>query len=180
MIGGGRDVAGDGVSTPSGWRVRTVPASEVWPIRHRVLRPDRPLASSRYAGDDEPATRHFAVFDGGGAVGVASMYHEDPPPPFTVPGLVPGRGWHLRGVAVLDEFRGTGAGSALVRAALATAVRTGAFAVWCKAGTSAAGFYRRYGFRTVGEEFEIPGLGPHVFSYRTDARDHPREGPPTS
>jgi GNAT superfamily N-acetyltransferase len=174
----------DGVSAApdpaAGWCVRPVPAWKVWPIRHRVLRPERPLESSRYAGDDGPGTRHFAVLDGARPVGVASVYHEDPPTPFTVPGLAPGRGWHLRGVATLDEIRGTGAGSALVRAALASAVLAGAWAVWCKAGTDATGFYRRHGFHTAADEFVIPGLGPHVFSYWVDARaasDHRGAGP---
>jgi L-Ala-D/L-Glu epimerase / N-acetyl-D-glutamate racemase len=153
-----------------GWRVRPVAASDVWPIRHRVLRPERPVESSRYAGDDGPGTRHFAVFKRGRPVGVASVYHEDPPAEFTVPGLEPGLGWHLRGMATLAEIRGTGAGSALLRAAVATAVLDGAGAIWCKAGTSAAEFYRKHGFRTLGHEFEIPGLGPHVFMYWTAAR----------
>jgi len=153
--------------TAAGWRVRPVPAREVWPIRHQVLRPGRPLESSRYAGDDRPGSRHFAVLDRGRPVGVASVYHEDPPAEFTVPGLKAGRGWHLRGMATLDEIRGTGAGSALLRTALASAALAGAAAVWCKAGTSAAGFYRKHGFQSLGHEFEIPGIGPHVFMYWT-------------
>lgn len=155
------------------WRVRPVLASEVWPIRHQVLRPQRPLESSRYPGDERPGTRHFAVLNRGRPVGVGSVYHEDPPAEFTVPGLEPGLGWHLRGLATLEEIRGTGAGSALLRTALANAVLAGAVAVWCKAGTSAADFYRKHGFQTLGEEFEIPGLGPHLFMYWMEARAAP-------
>ena len=140
-------------------------AAEVWPIRHQVLRPELPLESSRYPGDERPGTRHFAVLNKGRPVGVGSVYHEDPPAEFMVPGLEPGLGWHLRGMATLDEVRGTGAGSALLRTALANAVLAGAGAVWCKAGTSAAGFYCKHGFQTLGDEFEIPGLGPHLFMY---------------
>lgn len=157
----------------SGWRVRPVSAAEVWPIRHQVLRPERPLESSRYPGDERPGTRHFAVLNRGRPVGVGSVYHEDPPAEFTVPGLEPGLGWHLRGLATLEEIRGTGAGSALLRTALANAVLAGAVAVWCKAGTSAADFYRKHGFQTLGYEFEIPGLGPHLFMYWMDARAAP-------
>src|SRR6478609_1103614 len=110
----------------SGWRVRPVPAADVWPIRHQVLRPGQPLERSRYAEDDRPDTRHFAA---------------------------------------LDEVRGTGAGSALLRTALTHAALAGAAAVWCKARTSVADFYRKHGFQTLGEEFEIPGTGPHSFMY---------------
>ena len=155
----------------SGWRVRPVPAAEVWPIRHQVLRPGQPLESSRYAEDVRPGARHFAALHKGRPVGVASVYHEDPPAEFTVPGLKPGQGWHLRGMATLDEVRGTGAGSALLRTALTHAVLAGGVAVWCKALTSVADFYRKHGFQTLGEEFEIPGLGPHSFMYWMDWDD---------
>jgi GNAT superfamily N-acetyltransferase len=104
-------------------------------------------------------------------VGVTSVYHEDPPAEFTVPGLKPGQGWHLRGMATLDEVRGTGAGSALLRTVLAHALLAGAGVVWCKARTSATRFYRKHGFQTLGEEFEIPGLGPHSFMYWMDRND---------
>jgi GNAT superfamily N-acetyltransferase len=155
----------------SGWRVRPVPAADVWPIRHQVLRPGQPLERSRYAEDDRPDTRHFAALHGGRPVGAASVYHEDPPAEFTVPGLKPGQGWHLRGMATLDEVRGTGAGSALLRTALTHAALAGAAAVWCKARTSVADFYRKHGFQTLGEEFEIPGTGPHSFMYWMDRND---------
>ena len=154
-----------------GWRVRPVPAAEVWSIRHRVLRPEQTLESSRYAQDDLPGTRHFAALVGSRPVGAATVYREDPPAEYTVPGLKPGQGWHLRGMATLDEVRGTGAGSALLRTALTHAVLAGAGAVWCKARVSVAGFYRRHGFQTLGEQFEIPGIGPHSFMYWMDRND---------
>ena len=70
-----------------GWRVRPVPAAEVWPIRHEVLRPGQPVESSGYAEDDRPGARHFAALHRGRPVGAASVYHEDPPAEFVVPGL---------------------------------------------------------------------------------------------
>ena len=150
-----------------GWRVRPVPAAEVWSIRQTVLRPGQPAEVCSYPEDDRPGARHFAALHGGRPVGAASVYHEDPPAEFTVPGLKPGRGWRLRGMATLDEIRGTGAGSALLRTALTHAVLADAGAVWCNARTSAADFYRKHGFQSVGHEFEMPGIGPHSFMYWT-------------
>ena len=155
----------------AGWRVREVPAAEVWPIRRQVLRPGQSLESSCYAEDDLPGARHFAALHGGRPVGAASVCPEDPPAEFTVQGLKPGQGWHLRGMATLDEVRGTGAGSALLRTVLTHALLAGAGAVWCKARTSVTGFYRKHGFQTLGEEFEIPGIGPHSFMYWMDRND---------
>lgn len=151
-----------------GWRVREVPVAQVWLIRHQVLHPGLPLESSRYPEDDLPGARHFAALQGRRLVGAASVYHQDPPAQYAVPGLMPDQGWHLRGMATLDEVRGTGAGSAVLHTALTYALLAGAGALWCKARASVAGFYRNHGFQPLGEEFEIPGLGPHSFMYWTD------------
>jgi L-Ala-D/L-Glu epimerase len=148
-----------------GWRVRPVPAADVWPIRHQVLRPGQPAELCSYPEDDLPGARHFAALDKGRPVGAASVYHEDPADEFALPGLKCGGGWRLRGMATIDEIRGTGAGSALVRTAITHAVLAGAEVVWCNARTSVAGFYRKHGFHTTGEEFEMPGIGPHYFMY---------------
>ncbi len=151
--------------TALGWRVRPVPAADVWPIRHQVLRPGQPAQLCAYPEDDRTGSRHFAALHRGRTVGCASVYHEDPPGEFAIPGLKPGGGWRLRGMATLDDVRGTGAGSALLRTALTHAALAGAEVIWCNARTSVAGFYRKHGFRTVGEEFTMPGIGPHCFMY---------------
>ncbi|OBA88874.1 L-alanine-DL-glutamate epimerase [Mycobacteriaceae bacterium 1482268.1] len=148
-----------------GWRVRPVPAAQLLPIRQRVLRPGQPAELCSYPEDALPGARHFAAFHRGRTAGAASAYHEDPPAGFAVPGLSQGRGWRLRGMATLDEIRGTGAGSALLRTAVTHAALSGADVVWCNARSSAAGFYRKHGFHTLGEEFDMPGIGPHVFMY---------------
>jgi L-Ala-D/L-Glu epimerase len=76
-------------------------------------------------------------------------------------------------MATVDGIPGTGAGSALLRTALTHAVLAGAEVVCCNARTSFAGFYRKHGFRTLGEEFELPGIGPHSFMYWTAHRPRP-------
>ncbi|MFD9661363.1 GNAT family N-acetyltransferase [Rhodococcus sp. NPDC059968] len=148
-----------------GWRVRPVSAADVRPIRHAVLRPGQAVEACAYPEDAQVGTRHFATLVAGRPVGVASLYHEDPPERHAVPGLLPGRGWRVRGMATLEEVRGTGAGTTLLRTVLTNAVLAGAGAVWCNARTTAAGFYVKQGFRILGPEFDIPGIGPHVFMH---------------
>jgi predicted GNAT family N-acyltransferase len=58
--------------------------------------------------------------------------------------------------------RGSGAGRAMVEDGLQRVGSRGGDLVWCDARTSAAGFYERMGFTVVTEEFEKPGIGPHV------------------
>ncbi len=63
-------------------------------------------------------------------------------------------------MAVLENWRGRGAGRALLRALLDCAVRQGLTRVSLSAQTHAIGFYERAGFHTVGERFMDAGI-PH-------------------
>jgi GNAT superfamily N-acetyltransferase len=144
--------------------VRVVAAEETRPLRHLVLRPGQPPASTVYPGDDDPATRHFAAFADGHLVGIASLYRE------ARPGGPPGvAGWRLRGMASAPHVRGRGVGRALLAACRHHVAAEGGGELWCNARTPAAGFYARAGFAVVGERFDIPGIGPHVVMVATVA-----------
>ncbi|WP_409239604.1 GNAT family N-acetyltransferase [Streptomyces sp. PA5.6] len=129
--------------------------------------------------DDHPATRHLAALVKGRAVGAVSLYAEDPPAGHDLPDLRPGRARRLHGMATLDEVRGTGAGSALLRTALTVAALDGAETVWGHVPDAALGFYRRHGFDVLGQPqphpqprphsqpLDLPGAGPHHFVHRS-------------
>jgi predicted GNAT family N-acyltransferase len=63
-------------------------------------------------------------------------------------------------VAVLPQYRGTGAGVAIVRRLMDLASERGFREVYLNAQTSALGFYERLGFRADGPEFDEVGI-PH-------------------
>jgi GNAT superfamily N-acetyltransferase len=73
----------------------------------------------------------------------------------------PAEGWRVRGMATAPEFRGRGAGGAVLAALVSEAARAGATRVWCNARTPAVSLYERAGFRAVSDEFELPSIGPH-------------------
>lgn len=68
-------------------------------------------------------------------------------------------------MAVLREWRGKGAGSALMTHLLRLAGRMGFGEVTLHAQTHAAGFYARHGFQVEGGEFMEAGI-PHVVMSR--------------
>jgi predicted GNAT family N-acyltransferase len=140
-------------------RVERVGVEVVRPLRQRVLRPHQTLAEQVFDGDDHPEAAHFAAFDEatGDVIGITSITPEGGP-----------GAWRVRGMATdPDRGRGTGAGGALLTAALDHARAHGATRVWCNARTPARGFYERYGFAVEGEEFDLPRIGPHhVMSLR--------------
>jgi ribosomal protein S18 acetylase RimI-like enzyme len=67
----------------------------------------------------------------------------------------------VRGRTTTPGARGTGVGAALLGACVEHARAHGGRRVWCNARTPARGFYERAGFAAEGEEFELPGIGPH-------------------
>ncbi len=70
-------------------------------------------------------------------------------------------------MATEPDVRGAGFGAALVAACIEHAAASGGGELWCNARMGALGFYRRMGFDVVSEEFDIPGIGPHVVMVRS-------------
>ena len=139
-----------------------ISASDTWPLRHAVLRTGRPLETCRWDGDDLPGTRHYGLIDGDDLVAIASLYHRPHE-------IAPSRhAWQLRGMAVHPTRQREGLGARLLTDMLGDAHReANAEIVWCNARTVAVPFYRRYGFQTVADEFDIPDVGPHFTMVRS-------------
>jgi predicted GNAT family N-acyltransferase len=80
-------------------------------------------------------------------------------------------------VAVLPQYRGNGAGVAVMRRLMNLAAARGFTEVYLNAQLSAAGFYERLGFRVDGPEFDEVGI-PHVRMRRAvGKRDGQSAGP---
>ncbi len=140
--------------------VHPITAAQAWPLRQSVLRPGRPLAAAQFPGDDVPTTRHFGAFQGDQLVGIASLFLADMPEHPGVSAL------QLRGMATAPAIRGVGYGRALVAACVAFTLASGKQLIWCNARTSAVDFYRKLGWEILGEEFDVPDVGPHFRMWR--------------
>lgn len=143
--------------------VRQVGVQEVVPLRARVLRAGRPVSDARLDGDDDPGTVVLAAYDphvdaadSAGPVGTATLM--DQPCPWR-PGV---RAVRLRAMATEEAVRGQGIGALVLAAAVTRARVMGADVLWCLARTGARSFYDRAGFTVDGDEFDVPGIGPHV------------------
>jgi len=112
-------------------------------------------------GDDAPATIHLGAFRDDQLAGVASIYPAKLPEKPELTGTC-----QLRGMATLPKVRGLGLGRALLQACEDAAREAGGALVWCNARVSAAPFYSRHGWQTMGDAFDIPTVGPHFRMYR--------------
>ena len=75
--------------------------------------------------------------------------------------LPPVKQYQLRGMATLEKVRGQGAGKALIKKALHLLKEKEVFLLWCNARVIAADFYKKLGFKIVGDAFEVPQIGTH-------------------
>lgn len=133
--------------------IRRAVTEEVLLVRSELLRPGLPLEEARFAGDDDPSTRHWVAECQGRVLGVVSvMAALMPDPPEGV-----GAAWQLRGMAVVPERRSTGLGSELLRVVHEEVAEP----MWCNARIRAVPFYARNGWIVVSPCFDIPGVGPH-------------------
>lgn len=137
--------------------VRFAAPEDVYPLRLEVLRPGGVREDAVFEGDRDADTVHFvAVGEDESVVGVVSLYRAAHP---EVPAESP---YQLRGMATHPSVRGAGCGKLLLLAALKYCRETGADALWCNAREGAVSFYAGAGLKTVGEPFDIPGIGPHL------------------
>jgi GNAT superfamily N-acetyltransferase len=126
-------------------------------LRRSVLRPHYAV-DAVLPGDDLAAAVHLGVFAGTDAGRVlASTCMIFPQRCSWLPEAI---GWQLRSMATDPNWRGTGAGTEILRAARAFATAAGATVLWCNARVPAIEFYRRNGFLEHGELFDAEG-GPH-------------------
>ena len=140
--------------------VRPIAPEQTHALRQAVLRPHQSVHEMTYDGDAMPDAAHFGLFDGGRHVGIASVTPEPQPG-------VEGKGqWRVRGMAVLPETRGTGGGRCLLEACVRHVQEVGGRIIWCNARSSACGLYERNGFTTVGDPFDLPGIGEHYVMQR--------------
>lgn len=129
-----------------------VPCERTWQVRHRNLRQGQPFETVDYGEVDRlETTIHMVLTVDGEEVGCATIMKE------TRRG---GFGYRIRGMAVDAEHRGKGYGRILMEGcqSLARDLQTG---LWCNARVIAIPHYQACGFERVGEEFDMPNIGPH-------------------
>jgi len=135
--------------------IKSVRLEDIIDVRHAVLRQGLPRSSCYYPEDSFKHTIHFAASNKDTIIGCASLYKESHPD-FKLK-----QSWRIRGMAVLEEFQSQAVGRQLLEACINHGITQKADVLWCNARIHAMAFYQREGFKIIGEEFEIPEIGPH-------------------
>ena len=128
---------------------------EVIDLRHRVLRPNQPRSSCYYPEDSSKFTIHFVAKLGNKIIGSASVYKQKHPD-FSLK-----QSWRIRGMTVLPEYQRQAIGTHLLETCINHAIKMKGDVIWCNARIDAVKFYKQSGFKIIGDEFELPDIGPH-------------------
>ena len=140
--------------------IKKITAFETIIVRHPVLRPGRPIESCHFDGDDLLSTSHFGLFLENQLAGVISafkaqnkLFSEE-------------NQYQIRGMAVLSEFQKKGFGEQLLQYCENEIRLKSGNLIWFNARETALGFYEKSGYEILGDQFEIPNVGPHYILFK--------------
>lgn len=142
------------------FEVKMINPEMTYSIRHNILRPHQSIEDCKYTTDYEKGAFHLGAFYKGNLISIASFCIEKYPD-FTVEVQ-----YRLRAMATDKEYRRMGAGRAVISFAEAIIKERNVELLWCKGRTTVQGYYKKLGFRTYGEVFDYPPIGPHIIMYK--------------
>jgi predicted GNAT family N-acyltransferase len=141
--------------------IREITAEDTYSIRQPVLRPGRPLSECMFAGDDSPDTFHLGAYKNDELIGVASFMKN------SNPFFKDHSQYQLRGMAVLQDYKGSGIGRKLLsRGEEKLKSISPNCKLWFNARDYAVDFYKRFNYNTFGDKFDIPGVCKHIVMHK--------------
>ena len=138
--------------------IKNIRAQETYPIRLEVLRKGIDLPY-KFNGDLDTDTFHLGAFKDGKLIAVSSFMK-------VKKSHFKGSQYQLRGMATLTQYQGFGIGKQLLRKAEEILEPLNIDCLWCNARIIAVDFYKKQGFKTFGEVFDISLIGGHYIMYK--------------
>lgn len=136
-------------------QIRTISLTDTLPVRSIALRKGQSYDKCLVPEDSQEDVFHVGGFVGENVVGTASFFAKN----FAEYGE---KGFQLRMMGVLPEYRGQNIGRAIVEYAVAILESEYQAAyLWCHAREVAYDFYAKLGFTFISGEFDIAGIGTH-------------------
>ena len=140
--------------------VKQIDAKDTYAIRNEVLRQGLPVETCYFEDDKEDSTFHLGAYIDDKLCSIASFYLKNNK------ALDYEFQFQLRGMATVKAHRANGLSSALLRTAFPLIKQNHVKVLWCHARTEAVGFYKKVGFKVLGDEFQIEGVGPHYLMFK--------------
>ncbi|MFK8045116.1 MAG: GNAT family N-acetyltransferase [Crocinitomicaceae bacterium] len=135
-------------------------SKQLWPLRNLVLWRHKILLDCGMEGDLRRSTFHIGAMDADDNVLGTSTFITQTNENFS--DIVQ---YRLRAMATHPSARGTGLGKKMIEKGLEKLKDKKVDIVWCDARIEATEFYSKMGFKTVGETYDVPDIGPHKLMY---------------
>jgi predicted GNAT family N-acyltransferase len=140
--------------------VRTISPKDTYELRYKVLWPHKTFDQCSLDIDALETTFHVGVEHEGKIVAVGTFLkqkndnfpHENQ--------------YRLRAMASSSDLRGKGFGKLVIDFAKDKLKEMNIDLLWCDARLVAVPFYHKLGFKTKGEQYKIPIIGPHYLMYK--------------
>src|SRR5690554_410126 len=139
--------------------IRPISYQETYLIRQEVLRPDRPLDTCHFLGDELSSTFHLGAFYQEKLVGIISVFENNNKL------FKQENQYQIRGMALLPDYQKYGLGKKLIEYAEKLLKENNVSLAWCNAREIAVKFYEKSGYKIIGEAFDIPDVGIHWVMY---------------
>ncbi|UCE92645.1 MAG: GNAT family N-acetyltransferase [Flavobacteriaceae bacterium] len=139
-------------------RIKRIEVEKTYPLRKDILRKGMTL-SHKMPGDEEKESLHLGLYADEELVCVGS-FMKNTRKDFS------GVQFQLRGMATSEKFQKKGFGKRLMKYAEQILKSEGVDVIWCNARTTATVFYKNLGYQIIGEEFDVPQVGPHFVMFK--------------
>ncbi|MEQ8471642.1 MAG: GNAT family N-acetyltransferase [Marinoscillum sp.] len=123
--------------------ISEISCEETWPIRQKVMWPDRPLSFVKLSNDRQGI--HYGLFVENELISIISLFRSDDELQF-------------RKFATVRSEQGKGYGSVLLRYVIDSQDVQGIRRIWCNAREDKVGFYEKFGMRKTSQTFEKGGI----------------------
>ena len=140
--------------------IKQISTKDTYSIRQKVLRPGKPINTCKFIDDDAKDTLHLGLYYKDELVGI-STYMKKKNTIFK--DLVQ---YQLRGMAVLPEFRGLNFGKQLLIEGEKILKEKQTHLLWFNARATAVQFYSNNNYLTIGDYFDIEGIGKHMIMHK--------------
>lgn len=123
--------------------IRTVSVTDILPIRHQVMWPDKPLNFVKVPEDEQGL--HYGLFSENKLVSVISIFTN-------------GKEAQFRKFATLSQEQGKGYGSFLLRYIISELANKSIDRIWCNARVEKIDFYMKFGMKSTPQTFHKSGI----------------------
>lgn len=134
--------------------IKQIPSKDTYPLRIKILRKGI-TKNYEFKEDILKTSIHLGAYINNQCIGILTLIKKE------FPRVLNSNTYQLRGMAIDEAYQKQGIGKELVLESFSILQNKKVEMIWCNARIHAVDFYKKLGFKTKGEAFEIPSIGLH-------------------